>query len=123
MSLTFNEAGEKEITGKIKVRTWLAQPTDTDTMQIICMSLQDLMNVRQRRRNFIGYEKPKLGTLEELTSVYMCNWLRKQGDNIRTRPLVGGFNGGFASYREAVQMCNDVWAARHRYSNAIIRPQ
>jgi hypothetical protein len=123
MSLTFIEGPEKEMTGKIKVRTWLAQPTATDTMQIVCMTLQDLVNIRHGRRNFIGYEKPKFGSLEELTNVYLCNWLRKQSDNIRTRPLVGGFNGGFASHREAVQMCNDVWAARHRYMRDIIRPQ
>lgn len=112
-------------------RAWQAKPTDDDAFNIICIKLQDLKNRAAGKTNYFGYEKPKFGTLEELIDVYVPSWVvtfpgaGPDGAPInRVKPIKGNFNGGFQTYREAVQICEDIWRQRDRYrprNSAIIR--
>lgn len=103
--------------------SWHALPTEKDKFIIISLLLQDLIHARQGKTNYYGYEKPKFGTLEEKTNVYMCTWVYMTDSGVeKVRPLVGNYNGGFQFHREAVAMCNDVWNARDRWRTQIIRP-
>jgi hypothetical protein len=124
MNLKFEEQPESISKTHIKTTTWCAQPTGHDTFNVVRIKLQDLENMRTGKVNFIGWEKPVLGTLEEKTDVYIVSWLSLDGaGTTHMRPLVGNFNGGFATHREAVQMCEGVWARRAQYRSQIIRPQ
>jgi hypothetical protein len=103
---------------QITIRPWHANPTHNDQFVIVCMKLSDLQNMRAGTVNFIGDTKPKFGTLEELTEVYLTSWkITGVGANAttRTRPIVGNYRGGSKTFNEAVQLCNDVWRARARY--------
>lgn len=107
---------------QITKRVWKATPHPDHLFQIVELKVSDLENMRAGRVNFIGDTKPTFGTLEELSDVYICQWIRsgegQQGPSLR--PLVGNYHGGFASYHEAVQLCSDVWRQRWRYMK---RPQ
>jgi len=106
---------------KIVTRCWSAQPTTTDVFNIVCIKLQDLQNIAKGRTNYWGYEKPKFGTLEELIDVYVPSWIYNtpQGPQ-RVRPIKGNFNGGFQTHREAVEICQQVWANKERWRTTII---
>lgn len=97
---------------QIESTTWAAEAGPEDTFLVVRMRLQDIMNIRAGKVNFVGYEKPKLGTLEEHVDVFSATWLMRGG---RMRPIVGNFNGGFKTLREAQQICRDAWAQRWRY--------
>jgi hypothetical protein len=122
MSLKFVEQPTHISNAKVATTTWACEASDKDTFLVVRIKLQDLMNIRAGKVNFFGHEKPKLGTLEELTDVYTASWLYLDSAGVqRMRPLVGNFNGGFATHREAVQMCDDVWRNKARYRRNIQR--
>lgn len=114
--MDFKEQAPNTSATQVVTRTWAAEVDATNTFLVVCIKLQDLINMRAGRVNFFGDTKPKLGTLEELTDVYTASWLYNVGDDKpRMRTLVGNFNGGFATYNEAVQMCRDVWRNKERF--------
>ncbi len=117
MQLQFEGPTEAVNHTQIATRTWKAAPQPGHLFQIVALKVSDLENMRTGRVNFIGDTKPKFGTLEELSDVYICQWIRNEGNEGRPslRPLVGNYHGGFATYREAVQLCSDVWRQRWRY--------
>jgi hypothetical protein len=122
MSLNFIELPNHTTKHQMTVRMWRAEPKPEDIMQIICMRASDLELLRIGKVNFIGETRPTQGVLEEITDVYLCSWIFKDASGAqRVRPLVGNYHGGFASHREAVQLCNDVWRHRWRYRKP--RPQ
>lgn len=115
--LVFLEQPPSTTATQITTTTWAAEIGGRDTFLITRIKLQDLINLRTGKVNFIGDTKPKLGTLEELTDVFAAAWLYFENgkDKPRVRPLVGGFNGGFQKYAEAEAICRDVWRQRTRY--------
>ena len=123
--LIFLEQPPRLTNTKIKITTWAAEVGAHDTFIISRLMLQDLLNQRSGRANFFGYEKPKLGTLEELTDVFTASWLYyvTLGERPRLRPLIGNFNGGFQTYREAQEMCNAVWRQRGKFRTRIVKPR
>lgn len=124
MSLIFIEQPPKTNKQQITTTTWSAQPSNSDVFNVVRIKQQDLINIQSGKVNFIGHEKPKLGTLEEKTDVFMASWVYTDSvDQPHMRPLVGNFMGGFATRAEAIQMCKDVWANRARWRSSILRPQ
>ena len=123
MSLKFIEQPPHTTKTQITTTTWTAQPEPNEVFNVVRITKQDLINAQRGQTNFFGHEKPKLGTLEEKTDVFMASWVYmvEGNTNPHVRPLVGNFMGGFATHREAVQMCNDVWQKRWRYRSKIIR--
>ena len=123
--LIFLEQPPRLTNTKVKIDSWAAEVGAHDTFVITRVMLQDLINQRSGRSNFFGYEKPKLGTLEELTDVFLPVWLYyvSLSERPRVRPLVGNFNGGFQTYREADEMCNAVWRQRGKYRTHIVKPR
>ena len=100
---------------QISTRTWIAEGDGT-IFNIVCMKLSDLQNMAKGQVNFIGHEKPKFGTLEEKTDVYLTSWTYIDPvRGKRVRPLIGRFNGGHQTYMEAKQLCEDVFNNRKRY--------
>lgn len=101
---------------QVEARTWRATPDDMNDFIIVSLKKQDMINMQNNRANFFGYEKPVEGVLEEITDVYSAAWVQKApGLPPRVRPLVGNFMGGYASYGEAKQICEDAWRLRKRY--------
>lgn len=107
---------------QIESTTWAAEAGPRDTFLVVRLKLQDLMNMHSGKVNFLGHEKPKLGTLEEHIDVFTATWVMRNGDESkpRMRPIVGNFNGGFQTLHEAQQICRDAWAQRARYGRGAI---
>lgn len=116
MQLKFGEPRTATDRTQITTRTWSAEPMPGHAFNIVEITVADLQHKASGQVNFIGDTKPLEGTLEEKTHVYLCRWIiaREEG-GLAIRPLVGNYYGGFASHREAVQLCNDVWRTRWRY--------
>lgn len=118
--MQFVEQPPTKTATQIESTTWAAEVSPQDTFLVVRMRLQDIINIRAGKVNFIGDTKPKLGTLEEHIDVFSATWLMREGDKPRMRPIVGNFNGGFKTLREAQQICRDAWAQRSRYGRGRI---
>lgn len=112
----------RKVNGKqIATDTWYAEVTPKDTFQVVRISKQDLINLQSGRVNFVGHEKPKLGTLEELEFVYLLSWVYLDAHgNPRIRPVVGRYHGGCETFADATGLADDVWKHSARYRTSLI---
>lgn len=116
MTLKFEGPIERTDATQITTRAWVAEPMANNAFNIVAIKRSDLEHMRTGRVNFIGDTKPKEGTLDEITDVYLVSWLFTDASGaVRARPIVGNYYGGFAAYSEAVTICNDVWRNRRNY--------
>lgn len=121
MELRFEEQAPHTNATRVTTTTWAATPSEQDTFLITRITLQDLINMTTGKVNFVGYEKPKLGTLEELSDVFTAAWLYTKADGSPgLRPLVGNFHGGFPNMKDAAQMCVDTWRQRERFQTPVV---
>ena len=73
--LVFLEQPATTTATQMKTTQWAAEIGGHDTFIITRITQQDLINTVAGKVNFFGYEKPKLGTLEEHTDVFLLTWL------------------------------------------------
>lgn len=96
-----------------KPRVWRASAPDGSLFQITCMLLKYLENRSVGIINYLPGQEPKDGPLH-----YGAAWIRRNQTLITTQapfkitPLIGPWHGGWETYREAEQMCRDVWRAK-----------
>lgn len=113
--LVFLEQPATTTATQIKTTQWAAEIGGHDTFIITRITQQDLINTVAGKVNFFGYEKPRLGTLEEHTDVFLLTWLYFTNGKPTARPIVGNFHGGFQHHAEAVSAARDIWRMRERW--------
>lgn len=122
MKLNFVGPVVKTNTKQMTTETFYCEVTPRDTLQVVRVNRQDLINMHSGRVNFIGDTKPKLGTLEEKQDVFLVSWvyLDAQGQP-RIRPVVGRFMGGCETFADAKQLATDVWKHRDRFRTSLAK--